>query len=57
MWDRLFAVINQDTTLTLRAPSTACTGEPKGATVKIKAMSGAASRLIQDLNVMANLVS
>jgi len=43
--------------LTLRAPSTACTGEPDGATVKTKAMSGAPSRLIQDLDIMVNLVS
>src|ERR1700730_4867434 len=37
----------KDTTLTLRASSTACAGETDGATVKTKAMSGAPSQLLQ----------
>src|SRR6266478_2849303 len=37
----------KDTMLTLRASSTACTGETDGATVNTKARSGAPSRLVQ----------
>jgi hypothetical protein len=40
----------------LRASSTACTGETDGAIVKTRVMSGAASHLIQDCEVIANLV-
>jgi hypothetical protein len=40
----------------LPTPSTAWTGEIAGATVKAKATSGAASRLIKDPQVIVNLV-
>jgi hypothetical protein len=39
------------------APSTACSGETNGQTVRQKATSGAPSRLIEDLEVIANLLS
>ena len=49
-----------DTTLTLRASSTACAGKTDGTTIKTKATSGTPNRLTKlsnVLDVMTNLVS